>query len=203
MNFLAAAAYQESRFAEFTNLRRCGPTVKELLALTDGYPAQACDNGYGIMQLTNGVPGGLNNNLPPKYWTGTPTQDMVWNWVSNLNAGTWVMINKLNEEIAYEKRMVNQQNAYYLTPEQRQMNVWQRYNGGIYLVWSLCAIQVNGVCTAGWERNDPWCNDLIPNVKTHQNLTCNGAFPQGGKCYADCAKYWAQTTPGSSSGWCK
>jgi len=35
----------------------------------------------------------------------------------------------IHEEIAYEKRMVNEQGAYYPTTEQRQMNVWQRYNG--------------------------------------------------------------------------
>ena len=33
-NFLAAVANQESRFAEFTNLRHCDITVTDLFALT-------------------------------------------------------------------------------------------------------------------------------------------------------------------------
>ena len=70
MNFLAAAAYQESRFAEFTDIQGCSPTLTTS-TITDGYPAQAYDNGYGIMQLTQGIPGGLTYNLGN--YTDTPT----------------------------------------------------------------------------------------------------------------------------------
>ena len=171
-NFLAAVAYQENRFAQFTSIQQCSPSP--LIPLTDGYPVQACDNGYGIMQLTQGIPGGLIYNL--NRYTGTPTQTMIWNWVANINAGENVMLNKFSQETAYEKRMVNQQGADYPTPEQQEMNVWQRYNGGLYWVWSLCATQVNGVCTAGWERNDAFCNN--PNKPAYQDLTCQDAFPQ-------------------------
>ena len=89
-NFLAAAAYQESRFAQFTSIQQCSPSP--LIPLTDGYPVQACDNGYGIMQLTQGVPGGLNYHL--NRYTGTPTQTMIWNWVANINNGENVMLEK-------------------------------------------------------------------------------------------------------------
>ena len=104
-NFLTAAAYQESRFAEFTNLRRCGPTVTDLLALTDGYPAQACDNGYGIMQLTQGVPGGLNNHLNSlpvllhRTWSGTGwamwMQERMW-WCLNFNGHVCIAVRITN-----------------------------------------------------------------------------------------------------------
>ena len=60
---------------------------------------------------------------------------MIWNWVANINAGKNVMLEKLKYELTYEKRMVNQQGADYLSAEQRQMNVWQYYNGGYYWVW--------------------------------------------------------------------
>ena len=186
-NFLAAAAYQESRFAEFTNLRRCGPTVTDLLALTDGYPAQACDNGYGIMQLTNGVPGGLNNNLPPKYWTGTPTQDMVWNWESNVNAGTDVMMSKLQWARMYSSQDYQWMrypkyigcNFLPMIPDQLQMETWQAYNGGSYYI----------VDTSNYPLSCGW----IPN-------TAALLYSYGSKCksvnpnyvYADCTKYWSQ-----------
>ena len=189
MNFLAAAAYQESRFAEFTNIRRCGPTVTDLLALTDGYPVQACDNGYGIMQLTQGVPGGLTYNLGN--YTDTPTQDMIWNWVANINAGENVMLDKLKDETTYEDRFTQDTGFYYPTPEQTEMNVWQRYNGGLYWMW-------NG---GQWTKNTAWCLN-----KTYQNYTCNGEFPSGGQCYADCVKYWSNNpliaTPNNPQ-WCQ
>ncbi len=153
------------------------------------------------MQLTQGIPGGLTYNLGN--YTGTPTQDMIWNWVANINAGENVMLDKLKGETTYEDRFTQDTGFYYPTPEQTEMNVWQRYNGGLYWVWScIHKDPVTGECIQyGWERNDAFCNN--PNKPAYQDLTCQDAFPQGGKCYADCAKYWAQTTPGSSLGWCK
>ena len=196
-NFLAAAAYQESRFAEFTDIQGCSPTLTTS-SITDGYPVQACDNGYGIMQLTNGVPGGLNYNLPPKYWTGTPTQDMVWNWVSNVNAGTWVMINKFNEEMTYENKFTQDTGFYYPTIDQMQMNVWQRYNGcaahgaGCYYVWG-CTYRdpTTGECVQyGWIKN--------PVLRQNQYIKCtiNGV----GVPYADCVNNIAEQHPND---WCK
>ena len=133
-----------------------------------------------IMQLTQGVPGGLNNHL--NSYTGTPTQDMIWNWESNLNAGTWVMIKKFNDEKTYEDKFTQDTGFYYPTPEQQEMNVWQRYNGcltkgrGCYYVWNSSL--------GHWIMNTTLCLE--------QNNKCSGAFPSGGKCYADCARYWSQ-----------
>ncbi len=128
-NFLAATAYKESRFAEFTNIQGCNPTPTT--PPTNGYPVQACDNGYGIMQLTQGIPGGLNYDLGN--YTNTPTQNMVWNWVANINAGENVMMNKFTDESTSESIIIMNvikncgSIAYYTPPttDQIQMNVWQ------------------------------------------------------------------------------
>ena len=105
---------------------------------------------------------------------------MIWNWVSNINNGETTMLEKLNEEIAHEKRMVDQQGAYYPTPEQTEMNVWQRYNGGIYWVWKA----------GQWETNTTF---LLYNYKPK----CKSINPT--YVYADCVKYWSN----QNQQWCK
>ena len=195
-NFLAATAYQESRFAEFTDIQGCSPTLTTS-TITDGYPVQACDNGYGIMQLTQGIPGGLTYNL--NRYTGTPTQTMIWNWVANINAGENVMLSKLQWALMYSSQNYqwSKHPAYVgctflpMTPDQLQMETWQAYNGGSFYIVDTS----NYPLSCGWTPNISLCIE--------QDNTCGGAFPAGEQCYADCAKYEAQTTPGSSSGWCK
>ena len=90
------------------------------------------------------------------------------------------MLDKFSQETAYEKRMVNQQGADYLTPEQRQMNVWQYYNGGYYWVW----------------RAGQWIKNPVLIQKQYIKCTINGVgFP-----YADCVNNIAEQHPND---WCK
>jgi len=215
-NFLPAVAYQESglngRFRQFIRYDPVSDTCNSRTTSTclpaTGVPVQSFDNGYGIMQITKGIPGGLTGGAcqsplsqPTLYipTTNTPTQNMIWNWVANINAGAAVMLDKYKEEIAYENKVfndLNRNNLGYLwvspTTEQRQMNVWQRYNGcltkgrGCYYVWSLCATKVNEVCRAGWVKN--------PALPTRKCPALNPSY-----FYADCVNYWAHNNPQ----WCK
>ena len=187
-----------------------------------GVPIQDKYNGYGIMQITKGISGGLTGGAcqsplsqPTLYipTTNTPTQNMIWNWVANINAGAAVMLDKYKEEIAYENKVfndLNRNNLGYLwvspTTEQRQMNVWQRYNGGVYWVWSCVQRDpITHKCIGyDWVRNTAFCSNPYP--PDYQNKTCNGVFPSGGKCYADCTKYWSDNpsiaTPNNPQ-WCQ
>ena len=167
MNFLAAAAYQESKFAQFTSIQQCSPSP--LIPLTNGYPVQACDNGYGIMQLTQGIRGGLNYHL--NRYTGTPTQDMIWNWVANINAGENVMLEKLQWALMYSSQNYQwKKNPTYvgctflpMTPDQLQMETWQAYNGGSYYVVDT----LNYPLSCGWKPNPTLkptrCSSTSPN----------------------------------------
>ena len=204
MNFLAAAAYQESRFAQFTDIQQCSPSP--LIPLTDGYPVQACDNGYGIMQLTQGVPGGLTYNLGN--YTDTPTQDMIWNWVANINAGENVMLDKLKGETTYEDRFTQDTGFYYPTPEQQEMNVWQRYNGGLYWVWRCADSQGNISLYTDPESpclSAPACN---PNDDPNSAYFCQWIKNQlpttrcsdgTSRPYAECVEAISNNNPS----WCK
>ena len=229
MNFLAAAAYQESGlngvFRQFIDSISCNSRTSNCPPAT-GVPMQSFDNGYGIMQITNGIPVGLTGGAcqspisPPTLsipTTNTPTQDMIWNWVSNLNAGASVMVNKYNQEITSENNIIynlNNQNLGYLwvspTTEQRQMNVWQRYNGGLYWVWR-CA-NSNGVislyedpyspcmsapaCNPNGTPNSTYFCQWITNT-TLQVKKCNSVNPTYN--YAQCVEYWANLNPQ----WCE
>ncbi len=88
------------------------------------------------------------------------------------------MVDKYNQELAYENKMVSQQGAYYPTTEQRQMNVWQRYNCGTYWTWSTDEHE--------WATNANLFNQ------------CSGQTP-GVNAYADTVKNWANQNPQ----WCK
>ncbi|MCL4468300.1 MAG: hypothetical protein M1591_05140 [Deltaproteobacteria bacterium] len=158
------------------------------------------------MQLTQGIPGGLTYNLGN--YTDTPTQDMIWNWVANINAGENVMLNKLNDETTYEDRFTQDTGFYYPTPEQTEMNVWQRYNGGIYYKFGcqdangntyFYSIQ-NGVPTIPnicFTENLPfdWFKNPILNQKEYVKCTINGI----GYPYAYCVNNIAAQHPD----WCQ
>jgi len=185
-----------------------------------GVPVQSFDNGYGIMQITKGIPGGLTGGAcqsplsqPTLYipTTNTPTQNMIWNWVANINAGAAVMLDKYKEEIAYENKVfndLNRNNLGYLwvspTTEQRQMNVWQRYNGGLYYRFGcqdangntyFCSIQ-NGVLTIP----EICLKDNLPFQWVKNTALPTTACPDGTSYpYAKCVQNISISNPQ----WCK
>jgi len=177
-----------------------------------GVPIQDKYNGYGIMQITKGIPGGLTGGAcqsplsqPTLYipTTNTPTQNMIWNWVANINAGEAVMVDKFTQEITYETRMVNQQGAYYLTPQQREMNVWQLYNGGYYYVWKCatpdgtldgypCGSKLSKCNANGPNYNSTYSCQWVTNT-TLQVKKCSSVDPTYN--YAQCVEHWANLNP--------
>jgi len=195
-----------------------------------GVPVRSFDNGYGIMQITKGIPGGLTGGAcqsplsqPTLYipTTNTPTQNMIWNWVANINAGEAVMLDKYKEEIAYENKVfndLNRNNLGYLwvspTTEQRQMNVWQRYNGcpggkGCYYVIRCVDANGNIQPTTNYKNpclSVPQCDPSDPDYNSTyscqwvKNPNINELPKQCKKInstyvYADCVKYWSDLNP--------
>lgn len=98
-------AFQESKFAQF---------------LGNGQPLFGPPNGFGIMQL----------DTPP------PTGFQVWNWPANVQAGLILYNQKKADAEGYPGRTKQEfPNATDFTPDQLQMETWQRYNGGHYWKW--------------------------------------------------------------------
>jgi len=95
------------------------------------------------------------------------------------------MLDKYKEEIAYENKVfndLNRNNLGYLwvspTTEQRQMNVWQRYNGcpggKCYYVWS-CTYKdpITGECTQyGWVKNTALPTTACPDGTSYPYAKC-------------------------------
>jgi hypothetical protein len=238
-NFLPAAAYQESglngAFRQFISYDpvsdQCNSRETTACPPATGVPMQAFDNGYGIMQITNGIPGGLTGSAcqspisPPPIQIpiyGTPTQDMIWNWVSNLNAGSSVMRDKYTQAATdYNNWLAEGRGQWSVS--QLQMETWQMYNGGFYWTWR-CADSAGDVfspdtvcykvpeCTTDpqfgyscqWiEDPDPppfMLNKCKPSKLPQGYLAnCSGLSTMVNPFYADCVKCIAINNPN----WCQ
>jgi hypothetical protein len=145
-----------------------------------GEPIRSFDNGYGMCQLTNPVPG----------------FDQVWNWKLNVQAGLSLFSGKRTAAINY----LTQNNRSY-TNEQLMYEAVCRWNGGSYHEWDdkagkwirhpniLCDSATGNI---GWDMDDA-ANKGKTEVELHKRDSASYSKPPGasahwqysGVCYAD------------------
>ncbi len=143
-------------------------------------PVRSFDNGYGMCQLTNPVPG----------------YEQVWNWKLNVDAALQLFEQKRTSAMAY----LGQQNRTY-TDEQLKYETICRWNGGTYHEWDakagqwvrpshiLCDSRTGNI---GWDMNQPE-NKGKTEAELHSRDKSSYSKPPGtgahwkyyGICYAD------------------
>lgn len=152
---LEAVAETESEFRHFAQGTPGSTSI-------DGYPLEAGDHGYGVMQLTD----------PP------PTRVQIWNWQENIdraltgyvrpcwNAGS----NWLNS---------HPENPGGITDEMRRLETYARYRGGVnpnnvgVMTYHFWDDEIEGA-TPCWTRRFVGCGYPCSNPRAGQQMTREG-----------------------------